>query len=35
VVADVEEGAVVAEVILKAVEVVVDAIKGAEPQDKS
>jgi hypothetical protein len=33
--ADVEEGAAVAEAVLKAVEVVVDAINGAEPQDKA
>jgi hypothetical protein len=30
----IKEGAVVTEVILEAVEVVIDAIDGAEPQDK-
>jgi hypothetical protein len=32
--ADVEEGADVTEAVLEAVEIVVDAINGAEPQDK-
>jgi hypothetical protein len=33
--ADVEEGDDVAEAVLEAVEVLVDAIDGAEPQDKA
>jgi hypothetical protein len=33
--ADIEEGAVVAEAIVEAGEVVTDAVKGAEPQDKA
>jgi hypothetical protein len=33
--ADVEEGAVVAEAVLEAGEIVTDAVKGAEPLDKA
>jgi hypothetical protein len=33
--ADVEEGAIVVEAILEAVEVVIDAVNGAELQDKA
>jgi hypothetical protein len=33
--ADVEEGAAVAEAVLEAGEVVVDAVEGAEPLDKA
>jgi hypothetical protein len=33
--ADVEEGAVVAEAVIEADEVVADAVEGAEPLDKS
>jgi hypothetical protein len=35
VVADVEEGAIVAKAVLEAGEVVADAVKGAEPSDKA
>jgi hypothetical protein len=33
--ADVEEGAIVAKAVLEAVEVIVDTIDGAEPQDEA
>jgi hypothetical protein len=33
--ADVEEGAAIVEAILEAVEVVIDAVNGAELQDKA
>jgi hypothetical protein len=33
--ADIEEGAAIAEAILEVVEVVADAVEGAEPLDKA